>query len=337
VSSSRNRTALLTIGAVAAAAVAAGGYMIFRAFSAKSEAVESLASALDGARRLCKAAVSPTQESIDAIDANRDRHVEWIDAARAIASEGDRAIEEGVNEAAFKQRLIDDARELARLPGAVDGAIVAPGFTFGFKDYIAGGVLPERDKIPLLQRQWGDIKDIVRLLSGCGVAEITSIEAKEEPKAAEKPKGAPGKNAKKKAQAKSAPEESKISRCRYELQFKAKPKALAATFNALVSAKRFIVVDAFSFAREDDMVAAALAPDKAKPAAGSGGRKKRKPRSGEAEDETADADSTVAKKGLITNPRLEAPFAVRFSVSTYDFGTGGPGGVPATEREEVAE
>ena len=58
---------------------------------------------------------------------------------------------------------------------------------------------------------------------------------------------------------------------------------------------------------------------------------------GDSGDETADADSTVAKKGLITNPRLEAPFAVRFSVSTYDFGTGGPGGVPATEREEVAE
>lgn len=333
----KNQIALLAIGAVAAVAAIVMGFLIFGAFSAKSGAVEALDSAMANARRLCKAQISPTQEAVDALDANRDRHAEWFGAACEMASEGDRAIEENLNEAAFKQQLIDDARELARLPGEANGAIVAPDFTFGFKDYIAGGVLPEREKIPLLQRQWGDIKEIVRLLSGCGAAEITSIEAKEEPKESEKPQTAAGKNAKKKAQAKAGDEESKAIRCRYELQFKAKPKALAATFNALVAAKRFAVVDAFSFSREEDMVARALSPDKGKSAAAGREKKRKRPRSGAESDDDAAVEISAAKKGVITDPKLEAPFVVRLSLSVYDFGSGKSADARDRELEEVAE
>lgn len=334
----KNQIALLAIGAVAAVAAIVMGFLIFGAFSAKSGAVEALDSAMANARRLCKAQISPTQEAVDALDANRDRHAEWFGAACEMASEGDRAIEENLNEAAFKQQLIDDARELARLPGEANGAIVAPDFTFGFKDYIAGGMLPERDKIPLLQRQWGDIKEIVRLLSGCGAAEITSIEAKEEPKESEKPQTAAGKNAKKKAQAKTADDEPRATRCRYELQFKAKPKALAEAFNALVAAKRFTVVDAFSFSREDDMVARALSPDKGKSAAGPGrDRKRKRPRPGAESDDDAAVEISAAKKGVITDPKLEAPFVVRLSLSVYDFGSGKSADARDREPEEVAE
>ena len=334
----RNQIVLLAIGAVAAVAAIVMGFLIFGAFSAKSEAVKELDSTMANAQRLCKARISPTQKALDELDANRGMHAEWSGEAYEMASEGDCAIEENLNEAAFKQQLIDDARELARLPGEANGAIVAPDFTFGFKDYIAGGMLPERDKIPLLQRQWGDIKEIVRLLSGCGAAEITSIEAKEEPKESEKPQTAAGKNAKKKAQAKAADDEPRATRCRYELQFKAKPKALAEVFNALVAAKRFTVVDAFSFSREDDMVARALSPDKGKSSPSGRDRKRKRPRPGaESEDESAAAETSAAKKGVITDPKLEAPFVVRISLSVYDFGSGKSGDAQNQEPEEVAE
>ena len=315
---SKNQIVLVSIGAVTVVGAAILGILLVSAFGAKSEAAESLESALDRARRLNRGEIAPTTEAIEAIDGNSAALADWTETSRALVAVGDRAINPALNEAAFKQQLVDEARELAKLPGTVDGRLVSPDFTFGFKDYIAGGVLPEREKLPQLQRQWGDVRSIVMLLAEAGVSQVADIKVLEgasaEPAKEKKPA------AKRAKKAGDTAVESTISRCRYAVQFHAKPLALVRAFNALVTDGRFFIIDDWSFVRGGDMIADSLSGEKdRKPAASSGRRRRR----GQAADAEAgeESEAAVVKKGVITDPALEAPFVVTVTLSTCDFGS----------------
>ena len=350
---SKNQMVMLSIGGVALVVSAVFGYLAFDAYSAKSEAAESAESNTAAVRSLLGAAISPDTASVAAVNKNRDALAGWTEAAVSTAAAGDRLIDADVNEAAFKQKLVDEARALAKLPGGVDGAIVKPDFTFGFANYIAGGELPAKDRLPQLQRQWGDIRQIVETLAGCDVVEIVRIEPAvvKQQQAVAEPKDA--KKSKKRRKKDDEDEKPAYTEEKYTVEFRARPAALVKAVNALATCERFVVVDALDFAREGDMIGKALGGgDKKGADAEQQTSRPRRRRRGAAEaefgaDAAEQSGAADAGKGVVNDPAKEEPFLVRASIATYDFGSaakpaaeeaaptsGAEGGKDAKEGEE---
>lgn len=345
---SKNQVVMSAIGGVALVAAAALGYFVFDAYSSKGEAVEDCEGSKDSVRRLLRGEVSPDKESELAYKKNADTLSGWTEAALATAAAGDRAVRDDINPAAFKQQLVSDARALSELEGGVDGKVVKSGFSFGFPDFVAGDKLPEKDQLPRLQRLWGDVRYLVEKLQGCGVVEIVRIEPAAVAAAADKEKAGEEKPRARKARSSRKEDEGAKPAYtveQYAIDFRAKPAALVKALNVLATSDRFIVVDSMSFAREGDMIAAALGEgDKAGAAAPqpSGGRRRRRRERAEEQPaaeagfgENASADASSEKKGIVNDPTKEAPFLVKAVVSTYDFGTAAKGADAAKAEEST--
>ena len=322
---SKNQIVMLSIGGVALVASLALGYLAFSAYSAKSEAEESVESNSAAVRSLLGAAISPDTASVAAVKKNCDALAGWTEAAISAASAGDRSIATDVNEAAFKQKLVDDARTLSGLPGGVNGKIVKPDFPFGFPDFVTGDKLPEKEKLPQLQRQWSDIRTIVEILADCGIVEVVRIE----PIVATQTEVMPPKETKSRNRRKKAAEEAKpaYTEEKYAIDFRAKPAALVKVVNALATSERFIVVESFDFMREGDMIGKALGEGDKKGSAEQQSSRPRRKRRGAAEaefgaDAAAQDAAAGADKGVVNDPAKEEPFLVRSIVATYDFGSG---------------
>ncbi len=319
---SKNQMTMSVIGGVTLVAAVALGYLAFSAYSAKSEAMDETEAAASSIQRLLRADVSPDKESELAYKSNTDALSGWSEAALASASAGDRAIEADVNEAAFKQRLVDEARELSELKGGVDGKIVKPDFTFGFPDYVTGDKLPEKERLPQLQRQWGDIKTIVETLQLCGIEEVVAIGATAV--VAKPAKEEDSKQNRKKRKKKGKVEEEKPTYTveKYSVDFRAKPAALVKAVNALATSMRFVVVESMSFVREGDMIAAALVEDPKATETQKPTKRRGKRRGQEAKlEEAEDSEDQTKKSGVVNDPEKEAPFLVKMVVATYDFGS----------------
>ena len=325
---SKNQIVMLAIGGVALVASAVLGYLAFSAYSAKSEAADAFESDSAAVRALLGAAISPDTASIAAVKKNSDALEGWTEAALSMASAGDRAVEADVNEAAFKQKLVDEARALSSLPGGVEGKIVKPDFAFGFPDFVTGDKIPEKEKLPQLQRQWADIRTIVESLAGCGIVEIARIEPilAKQPQAGEQQKDAkPNRRQRKRRDAEE--EKPAYTEEKYAIDFRAKPAALVKAVNALATSQRFFVVETLDFAREGDMIGKALGEgDKRGAGAEQQSSRPQRRRRGAAEAEFgADAakqdGAADADKGIVNDPAKEDPFLVRASIATYEFGS----------------
>ena len=324
---SKNQIVMLSIGGVALVASLALGYLAFSAYSAKSEASENAERDSSAVRSLLGAAISPDASSVAAVNKNRDSLAGWTEAAISTASAGDRALATDVNEAAFKQKLVDEARALSELPGGVNGKIVKPDFSFGFPDFVTGDKLPEKEKLPQLQRQWADIRTMVETLQACGIVELVRIEptlVKQPTVAEQQPK-----ETKKKKRKKKADEEAKpaYTEERYAIDFRAKPASLVKVVNALATSQRFIVVESLDFTRESDMIGKALGEGdkRGADAEQQSSRPRRKRRGAEQAEFGADAAATdaaaEADKGVVNDPDKEEPFLAKAVVLTYDFGS----------------
>ena len=321
---SKNQIVMLAIGGVALVASAVLGYLAFSAYSAKSEAADASESDSAAVRALLGAAISPDTASIAAVKKNSDALAGWTEAALSTASAGDRAVEADVNEAAFKQKLVDEARALSSLPGGVEGKIVKPDFAFGFPDFVTGDKLPEKEKLPQLQRQWADIRTIVESLAGCGIVEIARIEPilAKQPQAGEQQKDAkPNRRQRKRRDAEE--EKPAYTEEKYAIDFRAKPAALVKVVNALATSQRFFVVETLDFAREGDMIGKALGEGDKRGASEQQSSRPRRRRRGEqtgfGEEKPAEG-AEEPDNGVVNDPEKEEPFLVHAVVATYDFG-----------------
>ena len=171
----KNQIVMCSIGGVALVAAAVLGFFIYSAYAERTEKLDELDSSAGAVKRINSAKVSPEQASVDAIAENTKLLTIWEGESRHIAAQGDRVVDADMTPEAFKRLLVDEARVEAARPGGVDGKIVKDGFAFGFKDYILGGAMPDRERLAFLQRQWEDVKLFVKLLSDAGVIEIVDI------------------------------------------------------------------------------------------------------------------------------------------------------------------
>ena len=327
---SKNQIVMLSIGGVALVASLALGYLAFSAYSAKSEASENAERDSGAVRSLLGAAISPDASSVAAVNKNRDALAGWTEAAVSTAAAGDRSIATDVNEAAFKQKLVDEARVMSGLPGGVDGKIVKADFPFGFPDFVSGDKLPEKAELPRLQRQWGDVCTLVKTLSDCGVVEVVRIEpgvAKQQVQPTAEPKKDTKKSKKRKKGKDAEDEKPAYTEEKYAIDFRAKPAALVKVVNALATSQRFIVVESLDFARESDMIGKALGEGdkKGADAEQQSSRPRRRRRGSEQSEFGADVAASDAAsetdKSIVNDPDKEEPFLVKAIVLTYDFGS----------------
>ena len=321
---SKNQIVMLAIGGVALVASAVLGYFAFSAYSAKSEAEDAFESDSAAVRALLGAAISPDAASTKAVKDNSAALAGWTEAALSTASAGDRVVEADVNEAAFKQKLVDEARALSALPGGVEGKIVKPDFAFGFPDFVTGDKLPETEKLPQLQRQWADIRTVVEALADCGIVEIVRIEPilAKQPQASEQQKDA--KTNRRQRRRKDAEEvKPAYTEEKYAIDFRAKPAALVKVVNAFATSQRFLVVETLDFAREGDMIGKALGEGDKRGAAEQQSSRPRRRRRGEqtgfGEEKPAEG-AEEPDNGVVNDPEKEEPFLVHAVVATYDFG-----------------
>ena len=333
----KTRKIMAGMGAVALVAVCVAGYMVVSALMDKSEIDESLEMSESSYSRLAKAKIAPTAASVSAITSNIVVLSDWYEMTRREVAVGDVPVSSNVNEAAFKQKMVDDARVLSRLPGAVvpeaggPGTLVKAGFPFGFGRYISGGELPAKESLVSLQREWSDIMLFANVFSRCGVDELVKLEVlssaqvqrPEEMVVAPRP-----------AQRgrKSAPEEEKLcDEERYSVEIVVRPGALVIVLNALAACQRFVSVENLEFFRPADMIADALtgSGDKGEKASSSSsgkrerGRNKKKHQEEESAAFGEEGEAAAKKTGFVTEPKKEAPFTARMVLATCDFGTGG--------------
>ena len=310
-------------------------FLVWQAFSAKTAAIEGdeeegtdgLETVETRAQKFSRSPIYPCAASVAAIAKNQKQIDDWRKEGLALAARGDKAFPK-TTPAQFKTDLVAEAKRLMELPGGVGGKLVKPDFAFGpFKGYIAEGKMPAEAELTDLQRKWDDVATVTALLATNGVVEIVDVQFA----AAKKDEGTgrtKDKRQKTKAKAKargvkpSSEAQGPLSHS-YVFTFAARPPAFVAALNALASCERFITVDAFSFSRPADVIAAALGGEekKAESAQTSGGRRGRRGRKA-AEAVSAPVAGNGAEKGkngLVTDPVLDAPMTVTMTVTVHDF------------------
>ena len=328
----KNRMILAVVGGVIALAVCAMLFLNWTAWSSKvaalegddDEGTEGLETVVSRAQTLQSGKVYPCAESVKAVKDNAAKLSDWRRDTLKLVARGDRPIEK-TTPPAFKAFLVQDAKRVASLHGAVNGALVKPDFAFGpFKGYIAGSDMPpsEEAKLMELQRRWDDVATLSEVLSGAGIDELVNVEFKD--KAQEAEQSASSRPAKKKGGKKAAePEKTfKPKGFGYSLTFLSRPSALVKVLNSLVTSDRFVVVDSLAFDRTRDNLSEALGGDEKKAEAQQGsGRRGRRRRGGDAAPAQEAEDKKDDKGGIVTDPLLDAPFSVSLVVTVYDFGT----------------
>jgi len=313
----KSKTILASVGGVALLASLVLAYLIWSALSEKGEKAEELESAIAAADRLTRLPVYPGPEGVQAYKDNAATFDAWREEALKIVAAGDMAFE-ATTPPAFKAFLVDSARRLSALPGAVDGRIVKEDFPFGFKDYITGGVLPRQDDLSRLQREWHDVSTVVEALAKSGVLEIVDVSmAPAAPAVEEEPAKKRG-GAKRKKQAGEEKSAEGPAVTRFKVEFRARPSSLVDALNEFSTISRFVVVDDFSFVREKDDIAEALGGEGRQQQAEAPSRGRRR-RGRQAAEEEARQPEPEKASGIVADPMAASPLKVAMSFSVYDF------------------
>ena len=115
----KNKIIMISIAALCAIAVVVIVVMSLGALSVKSENTESISFAEGTFARFAKSKVTPCEASVKAIESNSVQLVKWYGVAMDAVSRGDMAFDGNVNEAAFKQKMIDEPEFLEEITAKV--------------------------------------------------------------------------------------------------------------------------------------------------------------------------------------------------------------------------
>ncbi len=326
----KNQITMASIGGVALFFLLVVAYLSFSTYSDQSTRAEELEFAKESVQRLNKAKVPPTEAAEQAIQANREKVAVWHADAMALATRGDRATRQGMNGGLLRQEMRTSAAELDKLPGGVNGVLVAENFGYGFHEIVRGGSQPEGDAAKLAKtlRQWEDVEFFANTLSQCGVHEWTGVTVRASETISETtlfesmPQGGKGRRkGSKKAVGKTEDATPVLSEQTYELKFTAKPAAFLRVLNAFATSERFVIVDQFSFANNQEAMMK-LIGEKADQAAVASARKgRRSRRSALQEAAETEAATELAQTGDVIDPATAAPLTVTLVVTTIDFGS----------------
>ena len=312
-----NKTKIMLYVAAGVSGVLAlvGIFLVFSAFTAKTAALEGddesdgLDTVVSRATQLSKKEVYPCAASVKAIADDVEKLNTWKDEALKLAARGDRAFPP-TTAAAFKTFVVGEAKRLQE------------GFEFGpFKEYVVGGKLPDSAELARLQRQWDDISLVTETLSANGMIKLTALDFAKAAENAQQEEEAKPKKGKKGKKAQKTPDTSfNPSKESYVFTFTITPEGFVKALNAFEICERFVVVENFSFKRQQDVIVAALGGGEKKETQQSGGRRsRRRGQSAPQPAEELEAKNAEAKGAIVTDPQLDPPFVVTLTVSVYDF------------------
>ena len=316
-----NRVIMAASGGAAALISAVLGVYAYSVWLEDDELVQNLEASKAAAQRAVSGRVSPEKASIDAIKANTASLRDWIDESLAFVSRGDANFSSPVSPERFKQIMLEDAREIAKIPGSAAGSIVRAGFGFGLGEYISGSAMPDARTLSDLRRKWYDIKTIVNILASSSVQEIKDISVEEQGQPSPGPEKKNGRSQRRQSDRRENGWMAHASAKTYNVKFLAKPSALVKVCNSIALSPRFMTVDSYSFAKERDTLAEKLSPAPVR--SGRPGRQLPPVAHVKPEEE----------KGLVTDPSLEPPFTVSARLTVYDFGTAPAGQLDVKEEE----
>lgn len=335
---SKGKIAACAAGGIFVIAAGVLGYLLFDAYSTRSDTEVELEDGIAAYRKINAAAVFPSKKSIDAVATNRAVCTAWLESATVFAARGDKVVPQDETPASFKQRLADEVRRLVSLPGGLEGRLSAPNFFFGFEKYLGeSAVLPESADVPRLSVQLSAISRFAEIFSKAGVTEVKSVrridpssdggDGNEDAASTrrEKQKRGQGDGAKK----------TETTSLGYMVSVLVRPSAFVGMLNALTADTRFTVVKTFAFRATGDMIvdrinaAEALLAKKNEPE-GSGRRRRRR---GSFAEEAAAEQAPKGDDRLVVDPELDSPLQVDMTLVVYDFGRAVPAAAEAAAEE----
>jgi len=323
----KNRMILSIAGGAIGLGVLVVAYLTWSAMAAKTAAIEGddeegtpgLEAVESKAQSLSRQAIYPSAESVKAIDANVEKIQAWESEASKFVSRGDKVFP-ATTPAAFKTFLVSDAKRLALLPGSGNGPMIKEDFTFGpFREYIVEGKMPAETSLAQLQRQWDDVASVIEMLSAAGVVQLTDVQFKVKEAPVEQPKANKGKSNKSSKKVKTpVVQVVEPASYTYVFAFRTRQTGFVKAVNLLGTGERFCVVDDFGFQRPVDALSSALGGEvkKQQDSAKASGRSRRGRRAAVEEVKPTEKED---KKGLVTDPSLDEPFAVTMTVTVCDF------------------
>ena len=319
---SKGKILALVGGGVFVVATGVLGYLLFDAYTTRTEMEEDLESQMGTFRGYYGAAVFPSRKSIAGVTTNTTELAAWREAAGAFAARGDKLFSKDETPVAFKQRLTRTVRRLAALPGGADGHLAAPGFMFGFDKYLdpERGILPTSTAVPRLAAQLDSVARITALFAKAEVLEIKEVKCIE-PSAEEEAEPDRRANAKKRRQSKKDEEEgAKMTALDYSFSFTVRPAAFVEVLNAVTAHPRFMVVKSFAFKETADMIVNRIADVEAAQAKKNAPASGRRRRGRLALVEEAQEVAPKKEDRLVVDPELDAPLQVDMTVTVCDFG-----------------
>lgn len=337
---SKIQITLAAIGGVIGVAVIGAMVFAYLSYAAKTAAIEGdeegetqgLVTLVEDAQKCLKKSIFPCQKSVDELKAAREGLDGWKDEAFKLVSRGDRPIPP-MSVAQFKEFVIAESHRVEQLPADSTNKITAANFEFGpFKPYIAEGKMPEQSELKDLQRKFDDAVMILETMASCGATGVSKMDVKsgekkevQEAEPKKKRKGA----AKKKAT--EEPVEKTLAHT-YQITCRMTPNALVKTLNAFATAERFVVVEGFTLALENDAIVASLAGETKKEEAQTSGRRRRGRAAMAVEEEKSEAAPEAPKVTVVTDPAANAAFSAVLTVTVHDFKT-----LEETKEEEEAK
>ena len=317
----RQQIIMIVCGIVMAAVCGVAGWFLFTKTTAKNRAAEERDQAYQALQQIYRGKVFPSDENIARVGEDQKVLEGWLVTASNQLHKGDLQIE-SKTPTSFKQTLQATVRKLSAQAGAVQGRVVAPGFNFGFDQYLGqSDSLPASEHVDRLTAQLTIIEKLCEELYAAGIMKLRSVssevfdvvkkeEEEQESSSRRRSRRRDDSGGSARASGAAARTESAYwTSQRFTLEFVARPVALIEALNRLAAMDMFVVVAEAELRKTADPLAQFNA--------------KRKESSSKAAAEGAAEPVDPAKlshvERIVTDPELEPPVAVKLEIDVYSF------------------
>ena len=171
----RQQIIMIVCGIVTAAVCGVAGWFLFTQTAAKNRAAEERDQAYQELQKIYRGKVFPSDENIARVGEDQKVLEGWLVTASNQLHKGDLQIEPKTP-TSFKQALQATVRKLSAQPGAVQGKVVAPGFNFGFDQYLGqSDSLPATEHVNRLTAQLTIIEKLCEGFMQPDIMELKSV------------------------------------------------------------------------------------------------------------------------------------------------------------------
>ena len=317
----RHQITMIACGVLMAAVCGVAGWFLFTETSDKNRAAEERDQAYQELQKIYRAKVFPSDENIARVGEDQKVLEGWLATASNQVHKGDLHVEPKTP-TSFKQALQAAVRKLSAHTGAVQGKIVAPGFNFGFDQYLGqSDSLPASEHVDRLTAQLAIIEKLCEELYAANILELKKVEREvfdavkkeeeeQETSSRRRSRRRDDSGGGSKASGSAARAESEYwSSQRFAVEFVARPAAVIEALNRLAAMDLFAVVAEAELRKAGDLLAQFNA--------------KKKESSAKLAAEGAAAPVDPAKlshvERIVTDPELEPPVNVKLDIDVYSF------------------